>query len=159
MAMAPPMCAARKTFERKTSLLVRSGGSCQPRIVQKCTEEGSRWTFADSAAGGYCPVNLWTHSGHGLPLFSVHVVACVVDGALGSPALFEAREGEPVSWHWVEGVLNRKPSRMRTKAGQNLCFTIAPLALTFLSEANYSEQSVNFLSLELSKKRFVSLAA
>src|SRR5262249_60571962 len=42
MAMASPTCVATNSFERKPSLLVRRGGSCQPRYVQKCTEEGSR---------------------------------------------------------------------------------------------------------------------
>src|SRR5579864_4253777 len=104
MAMAPPICAARKTFERKTSLLVRSGGSFQPRIVQKCTEEGIRadGIFPDSGAGGYGPTNLCTHSGHGLPLFSVHMEASVVEGAFGSPTLFELGEAVPVSWHLLD---------------------------------------------------------
>src|SRR6266496_1900532 len=94
MAMAPAMCAARNAFDRKTCLLVRRGGSCQPRYVQKCTEEGSRaGCIADSGAGGYWPTSLWTHSGHGLPFFSVQVVALVKEGASGRPRVFDPAGG------------------------------------------------------------------
>src|SRR5215469_9310552 len=98
MAMAPPTCVATNSFERKTTLLVLSGGSCQPRYVQKCTEDGSRASCVPgSGEGGYCPINLCTHSGHGLPLRSVHVLACVAEGAFGIAALSVADE-ETASW-------------------------------------------------------------
>ena len=130
--MAPPICVAINSFERNTSLLVRSGGSSKPRYVQKCTEEGSRLScvVADSGKGGYWPINLWTHSGHGLPLRSVHVVACVTEGVSGIAALSDAGE-ETISWQAAGVMLNRELRTARTRAQQNQCFTIAPLAMAY----------------------------
>lgn len=122
--MAPPMCAARNIFERKTCLLVRSGGSCQlNRYVQKCTEDWSRSSgdFRDSGNGGYCPTNLCTHSGHALPSFPVQVVAWVAEGAFGRLASFEFGDGT-VSWQLVEVVLNRKAKKIRDK-GDKICIS------------------------------------
>ena len=99
MAMAPPTCVATNVFEWKTCLLVRRGDSCHPRYVQKCTEEGSRGVcgIRDSGNGGDCPINLFNHSGHGLLLFPVQVVAIVAEGVFGSSALFGPAEAATVS--------------------------------------------------------------
>jgi hypothetical protein len=155
MAMAPPTCVAIKSFEQKTCLLVRSGGSCQPLYVQKCTDEGSRWICgsADSGKGGYCPINLCNHSGQGLPLFCVHVVSCVVEGALGRAAFVASREGESVSWQKA-GVEAGKKRRAKTKAKRIPCFTIAPWTATyghFCQRPLESGQSSDLIALKVSK--------
>src|ERR1035441_5927617 len=128
MATAPPTCAARNIFEWKTCLFVRRGGSCKPRYVQKCTEEGFRsgCGVADSGNGGYCPINLCNDSGHGLPFFSVHVVAFVTEGASGKPAVFDPAEEGTASWQLLGIVLARKARRVRTEARRVARFTIAP---------------------------------
>lgn len=154
MAMAPPTCVATNSFERKTWLLVRSGGSSEPRYVQKCTVAGSRSArVVDCGKGGYCPTNLCTHSGQAFPLRSVHVVAWVADGAFGIALFWEPRE-EPVCWQRASVVPNIKLRTARTSAQQNQCFTIAPLAMAYdvSVTACRSKQSRDLLGLEVSKK-------
>jgi hypothetical protein len=82
------------------NLCIYSQGWILPASVcPECTEEGARSVcgVADSGNGGYCPINLCNHAEHGLPSFSVHVVAFVTEGAFGRPALFDFAEGGTVS--------------------------------------------------------------
>ena len=126
------MCVATKTFEPKTCLVVRSGGSSAPRYVQKCTVEGSRSGCGpESGEGGYCPISLCTHSGQVLLLRAVHVVACVAEGALGRAALCDSREGGTVSWELLRVVPNRIPKKATNKVGLILRVTMAPFAVTW----------------------------
>jgi hypothetical protein len=82
--------------------------------------------MVESGDGGYCPIKLCTHSGHGLPLFSVHVFASVVEGAFGRPALFVTEEEAAASWLLLGVVQNTKAKRVSIRAGKIFCFTIAP---------------------------------
>src|SRR5215470_14937171 len=119
----------RMTSNGKTSLLVRRGGSCQLRYVQKCTVEGSRAGCVPSSARedtaqSTCAPTL----GRPCRWVLCRLSLCVTEGAFGI-ASSEPR-AEIVSWQRASVVPNKKRKAATSNAQQNQCFTIARLALT-----------------------------